>query len=171
MRSRAVIALLACSLLLAACGSSNSTTSSTQGSTTSGAPPTKTEIPTFGSEATGGDRAALEAALHGYLSGRASGDWAKACDSLAAPIQQQLQRFASSFPQAKGCPGLLQAFSSQLPPRVLADAAKAEVTSVRLQADRAYAIYTGAGGLTYVMPMTREDGAWKAAALAASNLS
>jgi hypothetical protein len=113
------------------------------------------------------------AALHAYLDARAAGAWEAACSYMASGITQSRQQLAAASKQqgALGCPELLAALSAGVPAAARREAAQADVGSLRVEGDRGFILFHGARDTDYFMPMAREDGRWKVAALAASPLA
>ncbi len=123
-------------------------------------------IPRFGSEAGGSELEQAASSLTAYLRARAEENWRTACDALSAAASAGLKQLAASSERAPGgCPRILAALSSGVAtdPEVRAGA-------LRVQGDRGFLLYHGADGLAYFVPMVREDGSWKVAALAPSPL-
>lgn len=138
-------------------------------------------IQEFGGEGGGSELAQAAAALHGFLDARATGDWKRACANMAAGVTKSLEQLAGaahSLPGKKGknapkhigCPQLLAAMSTGMPAYVKRDLAKADVGALRVEGERAFLLFRGAHHTNYFMPMAREAGKWKVAAIAASAL-
>lgn len=138
-------------------------------------------IQEFGGEASGSELSQAAAALHGFLDARATGDWKRACANMAAGITKSLEQFAGaahSLPGKKGknapkhigCPQLLAAMSTGMPAYVKKELAKADVGALRVEGERAFLLFRGAHHTNYFMPMAKEAGKWKVAAIAASAL-
>lgn len=112
------------------------------------------------------------AVLHDFLDARAAGAWRSACQRLAGSVVTGLvQQLAG---QANGGPGhcaeILAALSSGAPPAVLREAAQADVGALRVKGESGFLLFRGAHGESFLMPMRREGGHWKVAAVAASSL-
>ncbi|HYP55421.1 MAG TPA: hypothetical protein VEQ41_03850 [Solirubrobacterales bacterium] len=127
----------------------------------------------FGAEAEGGELEAAAATLHAFLDARAAGDWAKACDQLAADVLESFQQFAERSPQLRGkeCPEVLAGLSGPGTKDARREAAIADGGALRVEGDRGFVLYHGAGDTPYAIPMRLEDGRWKVAALAGLPLS
>lgn len=123
----------------------------------------------FGSEAAPEDFEDVAAALHGYLDAKEAQDWELACEYMSAEAIESIAQFAPD-PDGTDCPQLLEDFSSGTDPEILHRLAIADVGSVRIAGDEAHALYKGAQGLGFFMPMVYEDGLWKVRALAPSML-
>jgi hypothetical protein len=128
-------------------------------------------LATFGSEASGGDRAAVLAALHGYLSAIAAGDWGAACEQLSAPIQHQLELLIAHAKavHGRGCAAALGALLAHAPSSLRRQQAQLNVLAVRINSDRAFVLYRSPQLPHAVISMLREAGRWKAGVLAGSN--
>ena len=123
----------------------------------------------FGVEAGPEDFDAVAAALHGYLDAKEAQDWELSCEYMSTEAVDSIAQFAPE-PEEMDCPELLEEFSSGTAPEILRRLAVADVGSVRIEGDQAHALYTGAKGLGFFMPMVLEDGQWKVRALAPSML-
>jgi hypothetical protein len=126
----------------------------------------------FGEEASNAEFRKAAAALHGFLDARAEGDWGAACAHMASDLIESLQQLSASsgkFASAR-CPRLLKELSKSVPASTLAEAAKANVGSLRFESDRGFILYRGVGGTVYAISMEREGGAWKVASLAGTAL-
>lgn len=130
-------------------------------------------IQRFGSGTSGGEFAQAAAALHGYLDARAAGAWAAACSYMASGVADQLSQMSGEGPggQSPSCATILAALSGGLPPAALREVAVADVGALRVEGERAFVLFHGAQGVDYFMPMVREGGEWKVAALAPSAIS
>lgn len=130
-------------------------------------------IEEFGEETSGSEFEEAAAALHDYLDARAQRAWAAACGYLATGVTKELivQLAKARGGAAPSCAGLLASFSSGLPQAVLREAAVADVGSLRVEGDRGFLLYHGAHGAGYFIPMVREEGHWRVAAIAPSAAS
>jgi hypothetical protein len=133
-------------------------------------------IQDFGSEASAADRAAAAKVLTIFLQAYAAGDASTACALLSSATVQSLEqsfgriasRAGASTP--KGCPAILGRLIDNIPTDQRRQLAQARVLSVRVDGTRAFAIYDGAQGKAYAMPMSTQAGAWTVAALAGTPL-
>jgi hypothetical protein len=127
-------------------------------------------IQQLGAEASGADFSAAATALHGYLDARAAGAWRAACAYLAAGLVESLSHLSagSSSERQPSCAQALAGFSAGLPADALREAAEADVGAFRVEGDRGFLLFRGAHGIDYFMPVGREGGEWKVAALAPS---
>lgn len=71
----------------------------------------------------------------------------------------------------QSCAAVLAGLSAAVPAAARREGADAEAAALRGEGDRAFLLYQGPHGVDYFMPMAREDGAWKVAAIAPSPLS
>lgn len=123
-------------------------------------------LATFGREASGGDRAAVLAAFHKYLSAIAARNWAAACARLSTPVKREL---AQLLARAKGLSGhgcaTALALLGQAPVSVLREQAQSRVVAVRTDGDRAFVLYRTARLPHATLAMIREGGRWTAGVL------
>lgn len=128
----------------------------------------------FGAEA---DRAEFDeaaATLHNFLDARAAGAWASACRYMASTVIDSLRELATQSQQLKGsaCAAILAKLTNPAAKDLLLEEAEvADVGSLRIEGERAFVLFRGPEGEILAMPMAREDGAWKVAALASTPLS
>lgn len=127
-------------------------------------------IQDFGEEASSGELDEASTALSAYLEARAKDDWAKQCTLLAkatvAPLEQLAARSAQF--KGKGCAAVLEALMGRAPASTRANTLTHSVASLRVEGDRSFALYHGPGGVSYFVPMVKEDGQWKLGAIAPS---
>jgi hypothetical protein len=149
----------------AAAGSGSSTDEASAGFRTPGG---DNSIQNFGEEADAAEVEAASAALTGYMQARAQNDRAKECIHLAAAAIKPLEQLASGSPQfkGKGCTAILTAVTAGTPSSTRVDTMTDGIASLRVEGDRGFALYHGAKGIDYFVPMTKEDGEWKVGALA-----
>lgn len=126
-------------------------------------------IQSYGEEADAGERKKAEEALAAYLDARAAGDWAKACAHLAATAVKPLEQLAASSPKLKGnCAALLAQLQKAVPPSELDSTLINGLASLRVQGNRAFALYHGPRGTDYFVLMEKDGDGWTVAALAPS---
>ena len=145
--------------------------SSGEGSASFRSPGGDNSIQDFGKEADSSEREDAAAALRAFLQARAKGDWATQCDNLAkaaiAPLEELIAR--SSQIKGKGCAAALEALTGGAPASTRASPlTSAGVASLRFEGDRGFALFHGAGGSDYFVPMAKEDGEWKVGAISPS---
>jgi len=127
-----------------------------------------------GSEASDPELAQAAAALHAYLDARADEAWGRACSQLAAGMSASLGQIAAGSPagggKQLGCPQILAATSAGMPAYLRRDLTEARPGALRVDGKGAFLLFHGAHDTDYFMPMAREAGRWKVAAIAASPL-
>lgn len=124
-----------------------------------------------GEEASGGEFAEAAAALHAFLDARAARAWKVACAQMSAAVVQELVgQLGSAAGKSAGCPEVLYRLTAAVPDGALHKAAIADVGALRVEGDRGFILFRGPGGQKFFMPMVREGGHWKVAAVAASPL-
>jgi hypothetical protein len=124
-----------------------------------------------GSEASSAQLAQAAADLHGYLDARAGGAWRAACSHMTSTATASFSQLATGGQgAAQSCPKLLANLFAGMPAYAKRDTTIADVGALRVKGDSAYLLFHGAHSADYFMPMAREDGRWKVAAVAASAL-
>jgi hypothetical protein len=148
----------------------SSSSASGEGSAAFRTPGGDNSIQNFGDEADTAEVDAATAALTAYLQARAKDDWARECALLAKSAVAPLEQLASRSPQlkSKGCAAILTALVSGTPASSRANPMTDGVASLRFDGDRGFALFHGAGGVNYFVPMVKEDGEWRVGALAPS---
>ncbi len=125
-------------------------------------------IQNFGDEADSAEVEAAGAALGDFLAARAASDWAKQCTLLSqatvAPLEQLAAR-SSQF-KSKGCATILKVVTGRVPASGRVNTLTNGLASLRVEDDHGFALYHGAGGIDYFVPMAKEDGQWKVSAIA-----
>lgn len=130
-------------------------------------------IQRFGDSAGGEDRDAAVAAAQEFYAARGGSDWNRVCELLAGPITDQLKQMLAQAPQMKGkdCPELLAAMIGRVPEEARRrEAAGLEFGELRIDGDSAFLIFKSTAIPNGFLPMAREDGEWKVAAIAGSSL-
>jgi len=128
----------------------------------------------FGEEAGDAQFEAAAAALHNFLDARAAGNWRAACAYMSRSIVESFEKLAAQAKQvdATSCAGILSSLTNPAAKSAMkAEAAKADVGSLRVEGDRSFIIYTGVDRTILAMPMTDEGGEWKVASLAGTPLN
>lgn len=127
-------------------------------------------IQDFGEEADSGELDEASTVLSSYLDARANDDWVKQCALLAAATVAPLEQLASRSAQfkGKGCAAILEGLMSRVPASTRANTLTDGLAALRVEEDRGFALYHGAGGVDYFVPMTKEDGQWKLGSIAPS---
>lgn len=135
-------------------------------------PPGPKGVREFGETADTSEREAASAVLETYLRARAEEDWETMCGVLTREVVGSLEELASNNPEFKGknCVELFTAVAKQAPPESVEELA-GPIDSLRIEGDRGYAIYAGAGGKEFSIQMLREGGDWKVNSFEAVPLS
>lgn len=166
--------LLCLCLVVVACGGGSSSSSGSSGSPvgqTEAEPSAQflqpnspnNKIVKFGQEASAEERAAANAVVTESLKARAGADFATQCETLS-------KKAISEVPGAKGsrdCPAKLKKFAEPLSDsqRVRADSLTGPVAAFRVKGDDGYVLYHGNDGKDHALPLEKEEGTWKVAAL------
>lgn len=129
-------------------------------------------IQEYGSEPSGSEFAAAAEVLHAYLDARAIGAWKAACERLASRVSTELVRQlgAAQGDKEADCAAVLSGLTGAVPPSTLREAAEADIGALRVEGDSGFLLFRGAQSQNFFIPMAREDGGWKVAAIAASPL-
>jgi hypothetical protein len=189
----AVAVLLATGLLACGSGDSGGSTAASTAATTGESPPPEgpengpgndssadegsasfrtpggdNSIQGFGAEASSAEVDEASRALSSYMEARAEDDWAKQCTLLARAAVAPLEQLGSRSAQFKGagCAAILEALLGAGPASTRANTLTNGIASLRVEGDRGFALYHGAGGADYFVPMIKEDGEWKVGAIA-----
>jgi hypothetical protein len=128
----------------------------------------------FGEEADTSDFDAAAATVHNFLDARAEGNWAAACEYMSQGLVASFEKLGAQAQQIENpsCAGVLQKLiNPDAKDLMIEEAAQADVRSLRLEGEQAFAIYTGPDGTVFSMPMTNEDGEWKVNSLTGTPLS
>ncbi len=131
-------------------------------------------IQEFGSEVEGSEFEKAVTALHDFLDARAAGDAAAACSYMSKSVIESFKQLAAKSTQGGGasCATILEELTNPASkPAMKAEAAQADVGSLRVEGERAFLIYAGAGKTVLAIPMADEGGTWKVASLAGTPLS
>ncbi len=115
-------------------------------------------IPTYGAEAPPSEQAAATTALRVYLDARAGGEWAAACAHMAATVQKQLGALTG---KQEPCAAAYAKLSSQVSASMLVSPLSGPIAALRVEGDRAFALFYGLHEQQYMMPMVGGGGAWK----------
>lgn len=118
-------------------------------------------IPTYGSEASGPQLTAAEAALSSYLAARAEGAWTRACSLISASVAKQLEALAGAAGANQSCATTYAKLSEGVPAAARADPLTGGLAALRIESPHAFALFVGSGGQQYMMPLEEEGGGWK----------
>jgi hypothetical protein len=124
-------------------------------------------LSTFGRQARGGDRAAVLAAFHGYLSAIATGTWSAACARLSTPVKRELAQLLARAKSIRGhgCATALGLLLGRAPVSVRRQQAQPSVVAVRTDGDHAFVLYRTAQLPHAALAMLRVGGRWTAGVL------
>jgi hypothetical protein len=124
-------------------------------------------LATFGRQASAGDREAVLAAFHGYLSAIATGNWAAACTRLSTPVKRELAQLLARAKgiSGHGCATALGLLLGRAPVSVRRQQAQPNVVAVRTDGDHAFVLYRTAQLPHATLAMIREGGRWTAGVL------
>ncbi len=151
-------------------GDSSSSGSLTQSETGASAefirPGKKNAIAEFGEEAEAAEREEASTALEENLQARAAGDWATQCATLTAATVKLVERRAPALTTG-GCPAGLEALAQPVARSkpLRASNMTGPISVLRVEGNKGFALYHGTNETDYTMPMRKEDGEWKVAAL------
>lgn len=125
-------------------------------------------IETYGRTATPSEQARIVSSLREFMAAKASGEYARACELLIAFIREGAERSAKEAEEREpgtlkrpGCAGVLQASLEPISPRLLRDATKIDVASVKVDGEEAYVTYSTPEVKSQIMYMKEEGGEWK----------
>lgn len=175
-----IVAMLMAALV-AGCGggdSDSSSDSSSSATTSTGTsseveasaeffkPGSKNQFATFGSEAGAGEREAASSVLEENFKARAAADWATQCSSLTISAIKKIEQGAAPV-GVKGCVKGLEAQALPLvksqPVRI--NTLTGPIDALRVEGNKAIALYHGTKGVDYAIPLAKEEGEWKVDAL------
>jgi hypothetical protein len=153
--------------LLSACGDSGASSGSEQFRDQ-----TKSPLLDFGKEGSESELEEADETVSALLAARAKEDWAGTCAPLSKLMLDKLERLATNSTSLKdtSCPSFLEAFVV-LSPQDKKESGEIEGGSLRHQGAKGYLIYSGSEGVVNAMPLDREGGKWKVAALSPQQLS
>jgi len=124
----------------------------------------------FGSEAGQAERIAAARVLSAYLEAYAKGDARTACALLSSGVNQFLaQGITPGGSGPKGCEPTLARLTAGIAGQAK-ELSEIRLLSLRVDGDRAFAIYEDAAKRILAQAMAREGGAWKVAAVAGTPL-
>lgn len=124
------------------------------------------KIPNFGEEADDAEREAASKVVEENLTARAAGNWAGQCATLSATAIEQIKETVP--PGESGT--CAKAIETEAQPEEQTQALRADtmtepIAALRVKGNKGYALYHGAKGLDYAMPMEKEGNQWKVSAL------
>ncbi len=128
-------------------------------------------IQEYGAEPSGAEFEAAAAVLHEYLDARAARAWAAACERLSPAIAGELaQQLGAAQGEQPECASVLAELSAGVPAAALREAAAVDAAALRVEGNSGFLLLRDSRGDPYFIPMFRDDGGWKVAAIAASPL-
>lgn len=116
----------------------------------------------FGREAGPAEVAAAEAVLAGYLRARAKLDGQAACSYVS---RLSVRFLSNTPPDLEECAESFVASAREIPGPERVSTMTDGLASLRVEGDRAFALYHGAAGVDYYVPMVKQGGEWKLAKL------
>jgi hypothetical protein len=136
---------------------------SSSGSSTSGG---DNSIQTYGSAASGAEKAAVLSATHSFFNALAASNYGSVCSQLASSNRRELQQYLKlGHSKAHSCATLLPTLLRAIGPTAT-KAAKGSFTAVRIQGPRAFVLFRPKGGPPSYFLMLKEGGTWKPTSLA-----
>jgi hypothetical protein len=130
-----------------------------------------TSIQDFGTEAGADDKLAAAQALTLYLHAYATRDGLTSCALLSSGAIAVIQRAVQAAPAKGGsdCPAALNRLTAGISRADGRQIENPRIVSLRLKGDRAFLIFD-AGGAPFAIPMLRQGGEWKVAAVSGTPL-
>ncbi len=118
----------------------------------------------YGREASAAERERASRTIQAWMRARAAGDWAKVCRHSDAATADYASRIAIQLTgqRIEDCTKAM-AIVFDRTDRLTANTLTGPIDSLRVGEGRGYVQYHGRGGRDWIVPVTREDGEWKAA--------
>jgi hypothetical protein len=169
--TQAVTGLAILAIAISGCGGSSSSTPPTPQEAGKGEPSKqflgpgeKNKLVEFGTEASAAEREAASAVLDRSFEARESGDFAVQCATLSS---KGIEAVASKGASVSQCTVKLKKLAEPLAKTASfrKDKLPGEVTALRVKGDRGFALFHGTDGKDWVMPLEKEGGSWKVAAI------
>jgi hypothetical protein len=129
-------------------------------------PGKKNTIAEFGEEAEAAEREEASSVLEENLQARATGDWTTQCSTLTAATVKLIEKRAPALTTG-GCPAGLEALAQPVAKSkpLRANNMTGPIAVLRVEGNKGFALYHGTNETDYTMPLRKEDGEWKVAAL------
>jgi hypothetical protein len=130
-------------------------------------------IERFGAQAPDDEADDIVAVAVGYYDARAERDWARACGLMSSSMKQQFAQLAERAESIDGedCPAVMEAFTARVPREALVrEAREVRFNEVRVEGNRAFAIFKSKSIPNGTLPMVRENGRWKVASMVGTTL-
>ena len=181
MSRRVLIAscLVLCLAALSACGGSSGDSQGTSATVPGGGARTVEEpfrtpggdnsILEAGRAASPAELAQAAAVLHAFLGARAAGDWQRVCLQMTPALARSIGPLLKLGPA--DCAKALARLSTGVPERTLRAGARVRVGALRVMGRRGFLLFHGPAGEALYIPVGRDGGGWKIAAIAPSALS
>jgi hypothetical protein len=118
----------------------------------------------YGREASAAEREKASRVIEDWMRARAASDWAKVCRYSDAATIDYAHRTASEITKRKvtDCPKAMTVVFARTE-RSPANTMTGPIDSLRVGEGRGYAQYHGRAGHDWIVPVTNEEGEWKAA--------
>jgi hypothetical protein len=111
-------------------------------------------VPTFGTESSAPQRQQAETVVRDFLVARAGGDWARACQQLAASTVKGLAKLGG--PGKEACSQVLSALTTET-----RNPLEGPLVALRVKGKNSFALFVGREGQQYIVPMVREADGWR----------
>jgi hypothetical protein len=173
--SRALLLAAVLAASIAACGGEDeqdSLSASPDGGDSAGVQGDSNSIESYGRGADAASEAAISSAVTGFFAANAAGNETEACRLLSSVARRQLNETLGQSPELKGrgCRAILARLFELQPPQYRAGIKDIKVTGARLQGDGGFALLEARGIPGDAIPIRREGGVWKLAAVEATPL-
>jgi hypothetical protein len=165
-------AFICLGLIVAGCGGGSSSSSSSTTSTEASAAFIKKGhinlVPKFGEEAPEKEREEVNVIVTENLKARAAADFATQCKTLGAKGMAEVPGAKNQ----KNCAAALKKFAEPLAgtKKAREDTLKGSIAALRVKGDKGWALYHGAGGKDYAVPLEKEGGTWKVSSVLTTEL-
>lgn len=117
----------------------------------------------FGHEASVHEREEASAVIERNLKARAAADFSAQCATLSGKVIQGIRGAANPQECPKGLKKAAQPLSATK--EIRADTLKGPIAALRVSGTHGYGLYHGTDGKNYAVPLEKEDGGWKVAAI------
>jgi hypothetical protein len=130
-------------------------------------------VQNYGEEAGAAEREAASDVVVAFLRAREKGDWKGVCAHIYTDTLKPLEAIAERGAEfeGEGCPELLALLTRGAPASARASTIGSGINSLRVDGDRAFALYHGTDGRDYLVPLVDDDGEWKVGTLAPTELA
>jgi hypothetical protein len=173
LRRRMPLAMALLALLAAGCGGGSASDSIVAEASSEFLQPgnPNNKLVEFGSEASPSVRSEASVVLTKNLEAREAADFATQCATLDQERLEQVSHNKGSRART-ACPKELRRLAEPLPESkpIRANQLSGPIAALRLKGNQAYALFHGRDTDDYAMPMDKEDGEWKVAAILLTKL-